>query len=61
MIDKAVMQEVMEAYASGSRAHRQQQMKTKNVEQQNLSLADKLEKDVQDDMKRSNCARKLIR
>ena len=61
MIDKAVMQEVMEAYASGARAHRQQQMKTKNVEQQNLSLADKLEKDVQDDMKRSNCARKLIR
>ena len=55
------MQEVMEAYASGARAHRQQQMKTKNVEQQNLSLADKLEKDVQDDMKRSNCARKLIR
>ena len=61
MIDKAVMQEVMQAYALQAPAHRQQQATTKHAEEQKLSLAGKLEKEVQDDMKRSNCARKLIR
>jgi hypothetical protein len=57
MIDRGVMQDIMQAYASEAAAHRPQQQQ----QQQALSPSAKLEKEVQDDMRRSNCARKLIR
>jgi hypothetical protein len=56
MIDKGVMLEIMQAYAFEAPAHRNRQQ-----QQQSLSIAEKLEKEVQDDIRRSNCARKLIR